>query len=407
MERFGLRIVYFNHNTKRIGTFLRCFNLGKYLARRGHQVTIIAPNPDLCSRIRTGEIDGVRFVWTPHLRVTDELGRGDYAGRVLRYFANALAGLTVDCDIVHAFALAHGSTSIGAIAAKVRNLPLVTDWDDWWGRGGLAREHGPVIHSIMTLLEENISVLGDGLTVISSVLANRAISLGVSANRVFPLPSGVDVESIKPIDQGYARSVLGINHSLKIALYEAGAWPSSSRLSSHLSFLMGVTKRLKEMLRTGEDFKMVFLGVAPRPSLVEYAERLKIRGQVVFLERQPFKRLPLFLSAADVLVLPIEATVEDVARWPGRMGDYLASGRPIVATDLGDVGQVVRKEDCGVTTAAGDVEDFAEKTRFLLLNKELRDRLGASSRRIAEERYSWQKISRELELIYQKIYAAH
>lgn len=406
MERFGLRIVYFNHNTRRIGTFLRCFNLGRCLVGRGHEVTIIAPNPSSCSGIRREEIDGVRLLWTPHLRATDEIGHGDYAGRVLRYFVNALAGLRIDCDIVHAFALAHASTSIGAIAVKARDLPLVTDWDDWWGRGGLAREHGPVIHSIMTLLEEKVSVLGDGLTAISTVLANRAISLGVSPSKVFLLPSGVDIESIKPIDQDYARSVLGMNRSLKIVLYEAGAWPSSSRLSSHLSFLMDVARRLKEMFQTSEDFRMVFLGIAPSPSLVEYAERLKIREQVVFVKRQPFQRLPLFLSAADVLVLPVEATIEDVARWPGRIGDYLASGRPIVATDLGDVGQIVRKEDCGLTATAGDVEGFAEKTHFLLLDDELGDRLGANSRRLAEERYSWKRISDELELIYRKVCAS-
>jgi glycosyltransferase involved in cell wall biosynthesis len=121
-------------------------------------------------------------------------------------------------------------------------------------------------------------------------------------------------------------------------------------------------------------------------------------ANVICIRRQPYHKFPLYLGASDVLLLPLADTQFDRTRWPLRLGDYLAAGRPVVATSLPTIEKSV--SECCLLAKIGDPEDFADKILSIISNPELREEMGKRARELAERKYSWQIIAKQLEKAY-------
>ena len=124
---------------------------------------------------------------------------------------------------------------------------------------------------------------------------------------------------------------------------------------------------------------------------------------IVFTGEQPFDKIPYYLSASDVLVLPMVDSNIEKARFPIRLGDYMASGRPIVSNAVGEVKYVIESEKCGLTCGPNDTEGFTDAILKVIRNRELQNKLGVQARKSAEEKYSWQNIVKRLDLVYKDV----
>ncbi len=88
------------------------------------------------------------------------------------------------------------------------------DWSDWWGRGGTQMERGGgwtrcLYNAVETFFEERFRLLGDGTTVISNALRDRATALGVQADKILLLKQGCDgMAAASPLSRDEARAVL-------------------------------------------------------------------------------------------------------------------------------------------------------------------------------------------------------
>lgn len=131
----------------------------------------------------------------------------------------------------------------------------------------------------------------------------------------------------------------------------------------------------------------VFLLVGGRPDQLETLQVLAaqqgVDGHFLFLGSRPLGEIPVFLYIADVLVSPrCEGT-----NTPLKIYSYLASGKPIVATDLQTHRQVLDDHTAALVppTATG----LAQGIRALLRDSSLRERLGRRGQQLVEERYSY------------------
>lgn len=69
--------------------------------------------------------------------------------------------------------------------------------------------------------------------------------------------------------------------------------------------------------------------------------------------------------------------------------EAMASGRPVVATMVGGLGELIEDGETGILVRPGDDVALAEAINMLLEDRSLRKKLGESARRAAEQRYSW------------------
>lgn len=124
-------------------------------------------------------------------------------------------------------------------------------------------------------------------------------------------------------------------------------------------------------------------------------------GSLRVVKRQPRERIPAYLAMADVVVSP-RAYGDDL---PLKVFDYLAAGRPIVATDI-PAHRSVLDEDRALLTGGWSPE-IARGIVRLLRDRELASRLAANARAYAQEHFGWFEFVRSVRDLYQEVDGVH
>ncbi len=127
------------------------------------------------------------------------------------------------------------------------------------------------------------------------------------------------------------------------------------------------------------------------------AKELNIVNKVYFLGPRPLSQLPFYLSQADVLISPrIKGK-----NTPMKIYSYLASGKPVLATDIYSHTQVLTKENSYLVKP--DPQSMAEGLKTLINNPELRERIGRNGKQTATDNYSLKSYKEKLRKVYDYI----
>ncbi|MGH8168813.1 MAG: glycosyltransferase, partial [Woeseiaceae bacterium] len=130
-----------------------------------------------------------------------------------------------------------------------------------------------------------------------------------------------------------------------------------------------------------------------------------VKDRVTITGRVPYDDMLDYLSACDVLALPLSDTIANRGRWPSKVNEYVAVGRPTVACDVGDVADLLRDNDIGLLVAP-DPAEFASKINELLIDPARAEAMGKRAREVARTTYSQDAIADKLENFYRKTIAA-
>lgn len=132
--------------------------------------------------------------------------------------------------------------------------------------------------------------------------------------------------------------------------------------------------------------------------LLRFIEDSSMKERVVFKGFLLPQELREEYRTASMLVL---SSIEETS--PMCIAEAMAVGLPVVATDIGGVACMVRDEESGFLTAAGDAEGLARRIENLLDNPRLRDAMGKGGKEIAEKRWRPSFIANKIAEIYQKV----
>jgi len=149
--------------------------------------------------------------------------------------------------------------------------------------------------------------------------------------------------------------------------------------------------------------RFLFIGQGP---LREEAERIVkssgTKDKTLFVGSVPHGEVPRFLAACDVLVSPHVPLAQGTEFFgsPTKLFEYMAMGRPIVASRLGQIAEVLRHEETAFLVQPGDPEDLAQGILRLLKDQRLGETLGKAARETVVKNYTWEaNAKRILELI--------
>ncbi len=162
---------------------------------------------------------------------------------------------------------------------------------------------------------------------------------------------------------------------------------------------MGVEKGIAEILQAVKilaNNDLFFVAIGGSDEDIDYyrekARNLDVSKQVLFLPRFPQKELATWQRAADILLMPFP----DKAHYryhmtPLKMFEYMAAGRPIIASDLPSIKEVLNKNNA-IFVKAGDINDLAEKIKQIIDHKINTKCLIKQALKDVKQ-YTWQKRS--------------
>jgi teichuronic acid biosynthesis glycosyltransferase TuaC len=174
----------------------------------------------------------------------------------------------------------------------------------------------------------------DRVVAVSRPLAEAALGLGVAKDRIDLVPNGIDRDAFQPRDRDAARRELGLPNDKRIVLYVGNVLETKGALDLVRAFGEAGTRLAHArlvMLGGGKDFE----------ACAQLVKSLGVDAQL--LGPKPHSDVPKYLAAADVLALP---------SWnegmPNVVLEALASGRRVVATNVGGIPDIVTSETLGI-----------------------------------------------------------
>ena len=352
------------------GTYWRALRLAEELTRRDHQITLIATSRNNRWKQLARSENGVEIVEMPDL-FTGSLRSGWDGWNIIRrifWLRNR------KFDLVHGFD-SRPTVIFPALYVHKQGVPLLLDWADWFGKGGSVEErNNPWIRAILrpveTFFEEHYRTQAQGTTVICSLLFQKALALGIPEEWIVCLRNGADLKNRQAIPIPVARSEVNLPLNVPVIGYVGSVFPNDAKFMINAFDL--VTSRLP-------DTRLVIAGYCAYDirSAVSKPENVIQTG---FLDNQ---KLNMFLSACDLFWLPLCNSNANKGRFPYKLTDYMAIGRPIVATAVGDVTEIV--SGAGIGFLSPDIPQvFANETLRMLETPDQMIGMGQRARLLAE-----------------------
>jgi len=235
-------------------------------------------------------------------------------------------------------------------------------------------------HFLYSLLLKKIR----GAVVTAQNLKDFFVKNGMPAKRIIVVPNGVDLEKFQIAKSKFQiREELALPQDKKIVLY-----------AGHLYEWKGVQTLAEASQHLPEDIKVYFVGGTERDVEKFKTKNLKLKINVVGYRSHD--EIPLWLKAADVLVLPDSAKGDPLkyGASPLKMFEYMASKRPIVASDLSSITEVLGKDNA-VLVKPDNPELLAQGINEILQNPQLSDKI--SERAFQDvQNHAWEKRAQKI-----------
>jgi glycosyltransferase involved in cell wall biosynthesis len=374
----------------------RHHELARFLAQKGHQVTVIA-----------SPVSYLTGTLTPN----SPLPKGEGLGvRVIRaYTYNALHK-----SFVHrVFAFLSFMVSSFFVGLKVRNVDVVwgtsppifqglTAWAlarlkgakflfevrDLWPDFAIAVGvlKNPILIKIAFWLEHFLYRSADWMMVNSPGYVEHVQRGG--ARSVELVPNGADPDMFNPFDFGMKfRGTHKFKN--KFVVVYAGA----HGMSNDLDVVLDAAK----LLESDREIQIVLLGDGKeKANLQARAAEMKLKN-VLFLPPVPKDGMGAVLAGADACIAILKPIDEYKTTYPNKVFDYMAAGRPVVLAIDGVIREVVTAADCGVFAQPGDARSLADAVTSLAANRDRAVEMGINGRRYLEEHFSREVIAGKLE----------
>jgi glycosyltransferase involved in cell wall biosynthesis len=125
-------------------------------------------------------------------------------------------------------------------------------------------------------------------------------------------------------------------------------------------------------------------------------EKYQLQDKVIFTGRIERDMMPVILCNAEILVVSKPDNEQNSGNFPIKIGEYLATGVPVVVTSVGEIPLFIKDGESGYLATPGSASSFAKKMEDALSNKEKATAAGLNGRRIAEENFDYRKVSKAM-----------
>lgn len=274
------------------------------------------------------------------------------------------------------------------LLAKHLRAPLVTEYNGsevWIGRNWGV----PVAYPQLSEQIEKLNLqASDLIVVVSTASRDELVSRGIDPSRILVNPNGVDVETFRPnIDQRPLRERLGLLGCRVIGFIGTfGPWHGTEEL------VLAFADLLQRFPRKYKNVNLLLIGDGARRHFAEnLARELGVEDRCIFTGLVQQFDAAEYLACCDILVAPHVPNTDGTSFFgsPTKLFEYMAMGRPIVASRLGQIAEVLRHGETAWLVEPGNPHSLAAGFARLLDDGLLCKTLGESARAEAVSKHTW------------------
>ncbi len=268
----------------------------------------------------------------------------------------------------------------GVELADLARVPLVLEWNNsevwaylhWHAASPLKRAFTPLAGAMERYAVER----ADLIVSVSSHSEQMALEQGASPDRVMVLPNGVDIEAVDRV-----RRSLAPNGNRGGTLGWVGSFTPWH----------GADVLVRALARLPDDVTAVLIGDgAERAACQSLARELQVAQRIEFAGALTHPEVVRRLSECELLVSPhVPMPERPFFGSPTKIFEYMAIGRPIVASALEQISEILEDGRTARLVRPGDPEDLARGVSSVLGLPDRGDELGRAARREAETRHTW------------------
>ena len=225
----------------------------------------------------------------------------------------------------------------------------------------------------------------DRIFVISEVERTNLLNAGIPDEKIVVNPNGVDTDEFRPgISGGDERERLGIPADKKLVGFVGtfGPWHGVLALADAIA-----------LVPRDSDLHFLLIGDGSlRGEVVDKLSRSGDLDRVTFAGLVSHEHVPALLDACDILVSPHVPLIDGSEFFgsPTKLFEYMAMGKGIVASRLGQIGDVLEDNVTALLVEPGDAKELSHSIQRLAGDPELLARLGKAARSTAITRHTWQ-----------------
>jgi glycosyltransferase involved in cell wall biosynthesis len=362
------------------------FTFSRFLADRGHDVTVVACNKNIDTAAREkahdegcgngGRLKILRLPCLPG-------GRGSNAARLAAYNSFMVAALARAAVLPRPDVIL-GSiqplfTRLAALAvARLKKVPFVLEVRDLWPDALVVKKAITAAQAWPLFVLTNMLYRQAGRIVsITPGIRKELVKKGIPASRIDVFPNGFDPLLFRQADalREQVRQAYGWGNCF-VAIYVG----SFTKVTA-----MDVVVRAAARLRDA-GIRFEFFGNGPARGQVEQLARDLGAGNVTFHDPVPKVQVPGLLAAADIALMSLFKTPLAHIYFENKFMDYMGSGKAIAAAMEGEQADMIRRYDLGRVVAPGDDAGLSQLVREASLDTPGIQAMGLRGKALVDER---------------------
>lgn len=285
------------------------------------------------------------------------------------------------------------SNFYGRISAKLAGVSVVTTTHSYMIDELSGLESTSQSAMLFFQLDKLMSSWSDKFIAVSLGIKKRLIGQGIASDKVEFIPHGINIASTNEyIHISELKGELGIRNSSTVVAIVGRLVP----VKNHRMFLRAVGKVLKERDRV--QFLVVGDGIL-KEELEGLCRELRIQNNVLFTGWR--NDMDAIYKILDILVLCSATESQGLV-----LLEAMAHGKPVIATDVDEVGKTVIDGISGILIPPDDVDQLAKSMQRLIDEPSLRKRLGESSRVLVEREFSVCSMIERISGVYSNCYSS-
>lgn len=226
----------------------------------------------------------------------------------------------------------------------------------------------------------------DLITVVSKTLKKQLIDLKVPVEKIIVNPNGVNPDIFKPqVNRAAVIKKLNLKNKTTVGFIGTfGLWHGTDILA----------KTIPQVIAKNPKITFLLIGEGKlKPQIEAEIKAQKLESHVIFLGQIPHPEVPQYLAACDILVSP-HVPNKDGSEFfgsPTKLFEYMAMEKGIVASRLGQIGEVLENNQTALLVEPENVNDLTQAILKLAANSDLRKKLGQNARQKVINNYTWEK----------------